>query len=195
MNSQHVSQIGYILSISVGDFIYLGGAMVTDSFGLPVEFRYTEPVKASRLQRILYGGVLERFVHRDVIVANLLERLEQSPGLMVVSDPDLLDCVDGNGRIGLWLGETRLPRLPDIGAVQEVAIGEILLQAAESGHPIRVKMSESNSVAGTQRETAKRLVEMSETMDLLEPLRRVESAVRLIWEETPEAPLGYAESK
>ena len=70
---------GYVLSLSVAEDVFMGGAMVTDAYGLPLEFRYTEPVRATKLQRILYGDVLEKYIHGDVIAGNLIGRLDQKP--------------------------------------------------------------------------------------------------------------------
>ena len=41
--------LGYVLSQSVAEDVFMGGAMVTDAYGLPLEFRYTEPVRATKL--------------------------------------------------------------------------------------------------------------------------------------------------
>ena len=79
--------LGYVLSQAVAEDVFMGGAMVTDAYGLPLEFRYTEPVRATKLQRILYGDVLEKYIHGDVIAGNLISRLEQKPDLFLVSDP------------------------------------------------------------------------------------------------------------
>src|SRR5476649_1728686 len=93
-----------LLSTPVSDDVYMGGAMVTDLFGLPVEFRYTEPVAATKLQRILYGDVLERYIQTDVIIAHLLEHLESKPTLFMTAEYSFLSAIDGGGRIGIWLG-------------------------------------------------------------------------------------------
>lgn len=164
--------------------------MVTDAFGLPLEFRYTEPVRATKLQRVLYGDVLERYIHADVIIANLLERLEQKPPLFVVGDPAYLAAAQGRGRIGVCLSETRQSPLKECGAQQDVSDGEFFLQVTDSGSPVRVRAVPSG-VPGEnaqKTESARLLVEAGRTMELLEPLRRVEAAIRLLWEETPETP-------
>ena len=90
--------LGYVLSLPVAEDVFMGGAMVTDAAGLPLEFRYTEPVRATKLQRILYGDVLEKYIHGDVIAANLIGRLEQKPDLFLVADPALLEAAAGAGK-------------------------------------------------------------------------------------------------
>ena len=185
LNATKIS-FGYLLSLAVADQVFMGGAMVTDAYGLPLEFRYTEPVRATKLQRVLYGEVLERYIHADVIIANLVDRLEQKPALYVFSDPAYLAAVQGRGKMSVCLTETRQPPLKEIGAQQDSAEGEFLLQAADSGSPLRVRMTGD---AAQRTETSRLLVEAARTMELLEPLRRVEAAVRLLWEESPEPPV------
>lgn len=182
--------VGYVLSLSVAENTFMGGAMATDANGLPLEFRYTEPVRATKLQRVLYGDVLEKYIHCDVIAANLIGRLEQKPDLFVVADPALLDTLDAAGKKAAMLLPTGVPPLKEFGAQQEVFQGEFLLQLSESGSPIRVRLASQNgkSAEGMQGEVARLLTEIGQTMDPVEPLARVETAVRLLWEETPETP-------
>jgi hypothetical protein len=183
------SGVCYFVSINVEDFVFIGGAMVTDDHGLPVEFRYTEPVRANRLQRVLYGDVLERFIHTDVILTNLLERIEHKTALIIVSDPLYLTPIASETSKAVWLGETRLPRLASLGAIQDVSIDEFLLQMTDSGSPFRIKFAPGQVATEGREKIAATLTKFSETMDILEPLCRVESAIRLIWEESPDNPI------
>lgn len=157
--------------------------MVTDGFGLPVEFRYTEPVVATKLQRILYGDVLDRYIQTDVILAHLLENLENKPALFVLSNADFLGAVDGTGRVALWLGETHNPPLAQIGAQQDVGPDEILMQLSQTGAPARIRFADG--VDPDRRAEAIKLIgDVADTMDVAEPMRRVEKAVKLLWEES-----------
>lgn len=163
--------------------------MVTDSFGLPLEFRYTEPVRATKLQRVLYGDVLETYIQTDVILANLLDRLEQKPPLFIVSDSLFLGALERSGRSVVWLASTRGTPLKEHGATQEIAESEFLLQLGEAGGPTRVKCAAPSGEGRlSKNEITALLSEAAKSMDVLEPLRRVEAAVRLLWEETPETP-------
>jgi len=188
--AQQKPAVGYFVSISVDDFVFIGGAMVTDKYGLPIEFRYTEPVRANRLQRVLYGDVLERFIHTDVILTNLIERMEQKPSLFIVSDASFLIPVSGTGVAGVWLGETRAPRLSVVGEIQPVSVDEFLIQLIDNGSPTRVRLAPASDTAADRVSSlAAQLVELSKTMDVLEPLSRIDTAIKLIWEEAPENPL------
>ncbi len=181
--------VGYVLSMAVADNVFMGGAMVTDMQGLPLEFRYTEPVRATKLQRVLYGDVLEKYIHGDVVAANLISRLEQKPELFLVGDAALLPAFVAAGKKAVLLLPTRLPPLKEWGAEQIVADDEMLLQVSETGSPIRVRFA-ADVDAARKAEAVRSLADISRTMDALEPLARLESAVRMLWEDVPETPVA-----
>lgn len=179
--------IGYVLSLVVSENVFMGGAMVTDPQGLPLEFRYTDPVRATKLQRVLYGDVLEKYIHCDVIGANLISRLEHKPDLVLVADPALLPALGAPTRKTALLLPGRVSPLKEYGAVQDVSETEFFVQLTDSGSPVRVRVAPSASGA-VKAETIRLLLEVGRTMNPLEPLSRVEAAVRLLWEEVPETP-------
>ena len=183
------TSVGYVLSLMVAEQVFMGGAMVTDASGLPLEFRYTEPVRATKLQRVLYGDVLEKYIHGEVIAANLIGRLEQKPELFVVSDPSLLGVFQTAGKKVAALVPTRVAPLKELGAEQETGDGESLVQLGESGSPVRVRLGpEIDSVR--RAEILRILVDAGRAMDVMEPLARVEAAIRMLWEDVPETPVG-----
>lgn len=191
-------QVGYLISLAIADNVYMGGAMVTDAYGLPIEFRYTEPVKATKLQRVLYGEVLEKYIQTDVILANILDNLEQKPPVFIVSDPQFLSAVEAKGRTAIWLGESRTSPLAEVGATTSISEDEVLLQLTSTGSPVRVKFSPVSKVAeqpglsrtSRQGELIKTLVDSGRTMDVLEPMRRIDKALKLLWDEISEISSG-----
>ena len=60
------------------------------------------------------------------------------------------------------------------------------MQLTDSGSPVRVRLASAD--AAKKAEVARILMEIGRTMDALEPLARVETAVRMLWDEAPEAP-------
>lgn len=174
--------IGYVLSLSVAEDVFMGGAMVTDGHGLPLEFRYTEPVRATKLQRILYGDVLEKYIHGDVIAGNLIGRLEQKPDLFVVSEPALLDTVAAAGKRVLLMLGARVPPLKEFGAVQDISDTEYFLQVTDSGSPVRLRLPAPGDAA-LRAEATRLLTEAGRTMDPTEPLARVEAAIKMLWDD------------
>jgi hypothetical protein len=69
----------------------VGGMLVTNRIGRPLEFQCTTPVKANRTQEILYGQTLRPFLHSELIGRTLVERLQVKPDVILIDQPTLLD--------------------------------------------------------------------------------------------------------
>ncbi len=67
-----------------------GGALVTDSTTKPLEFRCTDPIRPSALQRTLYGGMLDEHVLVELIAKPLHRSLTIKPTLVLVREPHML---------------------------------------------------------------------------------------------------------
>jgi hypothetical protein len=64
---------------------YLGGYLVANSWGRPLEFRLSTAVQPNRVQQILYGGTLEPYICADLIGKTLVEKTGL-PVHLVVTD-------------------------------------------------------------------------------------------------------------
>src|ERR1700679_2823267 len=53
---------------------YVGGYLVTNRWGRPLEFRLSSPVQANKVQQILYGPTLEPYLCSDLIGRKLVEK-------------------------------------------------------------------------------------------------------------------------
>ncbi|HDS30020.1 MAG TPA: hypothetical protein ENN67_03155, partial [Firmicutes bacterium] len=60
-------RLAYILAEAVDPDNWTGGLLVTDERGLPLDFRYVEPIKPSKLQKLIYGDSLTRYLKLDAI--------------------------------------------------------------------------------------------------------------------------------
>ncbi len=63
----------------------LGGYLVTNSWGRPLEFRLSSAVQPNRVQQILYGESLPGFLCGELIGKTLVEK-SQTPVQMVLTD-------------------------------------------------------------------------------------------------------------
>lgn len=68
-----------------------GAILVTDSESKPVEFRCTNAVRPTSLQRVLYGGVLDQHLLVELISLPLLRAVSHKVSLIVIRDPLLLE--------------------------------------------------------------------------------------------------------
>jgi hypothetical protein len=70
---------------------YVGGLLVTNRFGRPLEFQCTTPVRPNRTQEILYGATLKPFVLGELIGKTLVEKAAVKPDVVLTEADDLLE--------------------------------------------------------------------------------------------------------
>ena len=69
---------------------WIGGYLVTNAWGRPLEFRLTTAVQPNRVQTVLYGPTLTEYLHADVIGKTLVEKTSSKPDLIVTDTPAAL---------------------------------------------------------------------------------------------------------
>ncbi len=168
--------IGYLAVDRHGPVGYVGGRLVVDEVGLPVEFRHTLPVRPTKLQRALYGDALDRYVRTVVVARRLLETLDHDPALVLAADPLLL--LDGEPPVA----HAAVAGVDPIGAAGTVepltgTARGFLLQLRPGEAPLRVLTSADPERHG---ELGGELRRLAETMDLAEPAGRVSRALSMI---------------
>jgi len=106
-----------VLELDGGGFV--GGMLVTNQLGRPLEFQCTTPLKPNRTQVILYGPTLAPFIYSELIGKTLFARLDIKPQLIVIDQDPLLDLrlhvqvavaqlLDDRAKSGTLADETRL---------------------------------------------------------------------------------------
>jgi hypothetical protein len=177
-------KIGYLMVSSPVPNVYVGGLMVTDNRGLPVEFRYTEPIQPTKIQQVLYGQVLSTYIKREVILETLLKSMESKFKCLLVEDEQMLDY-PAKGYSILRIAATKSSPIGEVGKTQDIAPQEILLQVTPEGSPIRLHMGSVKT--GADAENSERptgvLLDAGQSMDLCEPLKRIEKALEIICQE------------
>lgn len=189
-------KIGYLMVSSPVPNVYIGGLMVTDGRGLPVEFRYTEPIQPTKIQQVLYGQVLSAYIKREVVLETLLKNIESKFKCLLVEDEQMLDY-PAKGYSIIRIAGTKSAPLGPVGKTQDMGPGEVLLQVNAEGSPIRVyvgklkvpapeEMTSAAAVGGagdTAGDLIGMLLEAGKAMDVVEPLRRIEKALEIICQE------------
>jgi hypothetical protein len=69
---------------------YLGAILITDLQGIPQEFRYTQTVKPTVIQKTLYGSSLELYIGVNLCGIPLIQSLANKPSLVLVQKEFLL---------------------------------------------------------------------------------------------------------
>jgi hypothetical protein len=70
---------------------YLGGYLVTNQWGRPLEFRLSTAVQPNRVQQLLYAGTLEPYLCADLIGKTLVEKAAMPVQLVLTDTQAVLD--------------------------------------------------------------------------------------------------------
>lgn len=83
-------RIAFLAPLQPAENVFLGGLLVTNRLGRPLEFQCTEPVEPNRTQVLLYGPTLRPYVLTELIGRTLLERVSVEPHLLLVDSAEML---------------------------------------------------------------------------------------------------------
>jgi hypothetical protein len=147
--------LGFLRVVSL-DAGFVGGLLITNKIGRPLEFQCTTPVRPNRTQEVLYGPSLEQFLYTEVIGKTLIERASIKPDVLLIDQPTLLAI-----RETLSIGVVQLP-------AEVVTGGNAALDAAQvhDSHP------------GDQDWIEKLRTAIPPSADIHEPLERVKDALQ-----------------
>jgi hypothetical protein len=161
---------------------YVGAIMITDAEGIPQEFKYTEPVKPTRLQTILYGGSLEKYIKHEVIRGKLIKSVSKKPEIIFAnnSDPTMMGKYDGLSIV--LIHRARIKDLEEVGQVKQPKENELIIKDHESRDPLRI-ICAPDDVANLQK-ISEMAMEIKYKLDIIEPLERVDTALDAILKET-----------
>ncbi|GIX03388.1 MAG: hypothetical protein KatS3mg113_0394 [Planctomycetaceae bacterium] len=158
--SRETQRFGFLTAVEDEDRGTVGGLLVTNQFGRPLEFQCTTPVHPNKTQRILYGPTLRAFILTDVIGNTLLSKVTLKPLVVFVEHL-------------VWLELRRLHPIPVILVVRPRAEhpGKTLTLGNQHLH-ISEEFAEDWPVLESLINT------LPNTADLLEPFERVREALQ-----------------
>ena len=161
---------------------FRGAALVTDTRGIPTDFRYTEPVRPTRLERILYGGALDIYLREEVILENLIKAIETKPVLWIVDNEILIAPVQKLAKLPALVMEiSQRSPLDHAGQVEPTAeSGVFVFQADGISAPMRLIVTSENVSKISQMTGI--LTTAAEEMELMEPFTRIAKALDAITE-------------
>jgi hypothetical protein len=147
---------------------YLGGYLVTNTWGRPLEFRLSSAVQPNRVHQILYGGTLKPYVCADLIGKTLLDKTATAVQLVVTDSEPALDLRLKVAVPVVWLAAADDP----LGAAL-AAGGGCVRPAGDGRGPLLCHPRFPGDVPAV-RELLGRL---DEGLDLAEPLGRIREAI------------------
>ena len=139
----------------------LGGYLVTNAWGRPLEFRLTTAVQPNRVQHILYGPTLTEYLFADLIGRTLVEKTAAQPALVVTDSADVLPLRSRVGMPVVALG-------PANGAADVIEFTH-----ARSSVPLLLPAKFPDDRAVVEE----RLERIDPAVDLAEPFARIREAV------------------
>ncbi len=174
-------KLAFLGFASSGASSYSGGIMVCDTRGFPLEFRYSEPITPTRVQQVLYGDVLDKYIKIDVISESLIKSITSPFNLLIVQDEQVLENKFQNKVLVVRISLTKSPPLTAQGEYIKIKEREYLVQASSNSNPIRVQFTSAYKIEDEEiKNTLKILADAGNTMDIDEPLSRVNRALELI---------------
>jgi hypothetical protein len=178
------NQVGFFCHLRLDDR-HMGAILVTNQIGVPLEFKYTEPVTATRLHKILYGSVLEKYLHETVIRDRLGREVRSSPSYFIApyDEKEFLGAI--GDREMMAVQKYGVPPGEISGPFSRIREREAIVELDEEGIFLRLAFSTADEA--TQRNMAAWLQEIARTMDVMEPLDRIAAALTSICGEAKRA--------
>jgi hypothetical protein len=146
---------------------YLGGYLVTNQWGRPLEFRLSTAVQPNRVQQILYAGTLEPYICADLIGKTLIDKTAVAVQLVVTDRALLLELRPRLEVPVVWVAPAAPPAgdsssLPELPAIAERVRDSVYRHArfAEEGQRVGELLDRVESF-----------------IDLTEPFQRIREAI------------------
>ncbi|MGM0507841.1 MAG: hypothetical protein ACQERZ_01545 [Fusobacteriota bacterium] len=168
-----MKEIGYF-KVILQDEKYIGGIMVADIDGIPIEFKYTDPIEPTKLQQVLYGAVLGKYIREEVIIKNLIKQIENKPEIFITDSQENIGLSKVIKKDLLVIKKTKMKPFKEKKDYKKIKENEILFQMNEEDSPIRILLNKE------EEKTVEMLTKIDENIDFIEPLDRMEEALRLI---------------
>ena len=149
---------------------YLGGYLVTNAWGRPLEFRVSNPVLPNRVQQILYGDTLRAYIFADVVGKTLVEKTGTNVQIIVTDCQPALDLRRSIQIPVVWLTATDDPQ--DLSPPLDCAELEVPRTSLAKGnihcHP---------EFAVDKPAVCKLIDRLPDGLDLAEPFARIREAI------------------
>lgn len=143
---------------------YLGGYLVTNIWGRPVEFRLSTAVQPNRVQQILYGHTLHGYLHGELIGKTLVEKTASSAGLIFTDRLAVLELRNTLDLPIVWVAS-------DDPAPEESGL---VVRPATADRPALVTHRKHPNDLPRIREV---LDQLDSHLDLVEPFARIREAI------------------
>ncbi|MFA5478863.1 MAG: hypothetical protein WC002_04185 [Candidatus Muiribacteriota bacterium] len=108
--------------------------------GIPVDFRYTEKIKIEKIQKFMYGNMLDKYFKSDVLLEKYSKSIDFSVDFIFTVEEAFLESATFDDIV--YMQETEDEPLEKAGSYIELSPEYYLVQHSFSGNPIKMKFKE-----------------------------------------------------
>jgi hypothetical protein len=158
--------LGFLTAIENADWGIVGGYLVLNAAGRPLEFHCTAPLKPTRAQQILYGATLQPYLYGEQIGQALLTKSKLTPLAVCTDSEPVLAARDF----------TPFPMV--LVLPQEASGGPAVAHAGAPAFALgKSRVSTAAHYAGDQQRIRDTWPGHADCLDLLEPFTRIREAL------------------
>lgn len=172
-------RLGYFTQLKL-DSTFIGGILITDPYSVPLEFKYTEPIVPTPMQKILFGKALDRYIKDHIIRDQLAKDIKLKPAVYIVGHEDRYNLNSIDGRDTVAVQKVPIQQTAMVGRMARTKDREVIVQLEDSEF---LRMTFATLDEAVQQKIVNWIIEISQSMDIVEPLERVESALRSLCQE------------
>lgn len=143
---------------------YLGGFLLTNGWGRPLEFRLTSAVQPNRVQAVLYGETLAEYVQSELIGKTLIDKASVAPAMVVTNVP-------------VALATRNFVPMPVICVTSEADVPPPFGAMTFPNARCRGSLLISEKYAADRAAVEAVLAQIDASVDLLEPFHRIHDAM------------------
>lgn len=162
-------KIAFVSKYQFENDAFRGAVLVTDGETKPLEFRVTDSIRPTKIQRTLYGEILYDYILVELIAVPLLDALEEKPSFVLVNDEIFLEA---NSKREIPV--IRISKKENIAYRNEQYINQEIKNSPKF-EDLRITTSQNiqqSKLSSIQNKLA--IIHMYK--DLLEPFQRIEKA-------------------
>ena len=161
-------RLGFLTAIDVPERGFIGGLLVTNRQGRPLEFQCTTTVRANPTQQLLYGPTLTPFLLGELIGGVLVDKACIKPHLILTDRQSILEL---RNHIATPVLLVALPKTDD-----DIESGSIAdsIEFRLGRQTVRIDASHAEDQGLIEKEAG----QFPKEADLCEPFQRVHEALR-----------------
>jgi len=167
---------GYF-SVSKIENKYIGGILIIDEYGIPIDFKYTEPITPNPLQEAIYGKNIEQHIKQKLIAKELFKEVNTTLPICF-TEIDNINLVGQFVKLAIGLTPTMLSANLNLGEYKQIKPNEYLIISKEHTSPIRLVFQDlppSKILNGLELTKT-----IAQNINLTEPFTRLTNAFNII---------------